>query len=295
MYVPIEWNWLSCNSVTPGFPATPVRLKLTCKSPLWLATQHHIFFRSFSGIYCSSHWGYSAYYCRWFQSCINSSNECTSFDWPCVFPIRDNSILDGIINNHPNLLSVKLRTPISGSDHWVVLLRPKIYLRPAFHSFKQPNQTQIRLLNSFHTTTLLFFRNPFHTECFSFESRLSEHVKRFAKKTNAIYDIFCTLEILFAASGRISSQILKSPRRRNQTIYKSRSVRNISTQVKAEINRIHTTYASQLLSGDRNRFLWQSMRLLCGKKRRYLHCSSVNNSTTHVSIHIYTYTSVIFG
>lgn len=196
------------------------------------------------------------------------------YHWLCwIWLISAFLPTDKVVSNHPDLFSLKPRAPVSSSDHCLLLLGPKIYPRSAPHSFRRTNQIQFRLRNFSHNNFIPFLAIPKSLSlvsiCFSFELLLNNNFTLFTETTNAISDICSSSGTLFVSTGRISTQKLKSQRRckeRFYVFYNNSSGRYTSDLIKAETQRIDTTFASQILSGNNNRFPWQGIRLLFGKE-----------------------------
>lgn len=87
-----------------------------------------------------------------------------------ISPTRGNSTLGRIITNHPELICLKLRAPTSICDQCLFPMKPRIFCRTAYQSFKQPNQIKIRP-GSFSRENILLLQKSFFraNSWFSFE------------------------------------------------------------------------------------------------------------------------------
>lgn len=124
---------------------------------------------------------------------------------------------------------------------------------------------------TFHITAIFFFRNSLSPSCacFSFELALNT-TKLSQRQATHFFNICCPLETLFFSDRRKLTQKLLSLLGHEVHFYESRNnsgMQYISSLMKAEIKRIDTTIANQLLSVNNSRVLWKGVWLLCGMKR----------------------------
>ena len=199
----------------------------------------------------------------------------------CHSPTRGNSVLDRVITNHPNLFSLKLKSPISTSDHCVLLVRPTVYSRTGHHSFTQTNQIRLRLRNfSPNNVALLNQSLTVAVSWFFTNSSLFHCVNLFTKTMNSIFDLCCPLEKLLVCNGRLASPSLKLLRRQKECAYKCRNnaeVKRLSLLINVEIKRLEMSFADRILKAKNGRSLWWGINLLCGKAKTTLdHTVDVN-------------------
>ncbi|MBM6549360.1 hypothetical protein [Streptococcus dysgalactiae] len=187
-------------------------------------------------------------------------------------PTRGSSTLDRVITNHPTLFSLTLKAPVSSSDHCLLLVRPNVYSQSAYKSFTRSRQINFRLRN-FSPNNLSLFNCSLSTVVSWFSSYPSFYNSfgLFSDTLKAIFDLCCPVELLSVCNGRLASPFLKALRREKECAYKARNtsaVKRFSAEIKAEIKRLDTSFANQLLKTNNSKHLWQGMRLLCGQKTK---------------------------
>lgn len=183
-------------------------------------------------------------------------------------PTRANSQLDHLFVNVNSAYSIKIKAPLSSSDHNVILAMPKIYSKSYFNKFNSTPYHSVKL--RCHTDVSFHLLNSYiHSIDFkSFDNgNLDDYVESITLVLERLYNLCCPIEKVHVSPHRISSPQLKMLRRLKEVHSRARNysqAKILDIEIKKELERLNSIFVEELFRSRKSADIWKGIKRLTG-------------------------------